>query len=217
MSKVKSGKAAAKKKRKSGDQSEALMAALETLVHRLRSGFAMALGAGAVVAVLAFAVMWAGGYLGTFADGIAGAAGDGARGAGYEVARVTIVGRKETGPADLEEAIGPLVGKPTLSVDLEAVRRRVEALGWVEAAAVRRLLPDTVQVSIRERTPSAVWQNKGALHLIDQSGVIIRPVFGPEYAQLPLIVGAGAPEAASEILPAIARRKAVMERATALT
>lgn len=207
----------AKKKRKGDDAGFEWRAAVDALLQRLRTGAALALGAAAIVGAIAFVVMWAGGYLGSFADGVAGAAGDGARSAGYEVARVTIVGRKETDPVDIEEAIGPLVGASILSVDLDSIRNRVEALGWVEAAAVRRLLPDTVQVSIRERTPSAVWQNKGALHLIDRSGVIIRPVFGPEYANLPLIVGAGAPEAASEILPALARRPALMERATALT
>ncbi|MEO1136331.1 MAG: cell division protein FtsQ/DivIB, partial [Pseudomonadota bacterium] len=83
-------------------------------------------------------------------------------------------------------------------------------------AAVSRLLPNTVHVSVRERDPAAVWQLSGALHLIDDKGAIIREVNAFEYADLPLIVGAGAPAAASEILVALHDEPELQRRASAL-
>jgi len=73
----------------------------------------------------------------------------------------------------------------------------------VRSAAVTRLLPGGVHISVRERDPAAVWQLSRAMHLIDDEGAIIREVNAYEYAYLPLIVGVGAPEAASQILHAL--------------
>ena len=79
-----------------------------------------------------------------------------------------------------------------------------------------KLLPDTVHVSVREREPAAVWQLSGDLHLIDDTGAVIRQVDAYEYADLPLIVGAGAPGAASEMLKALQAQPELWRRASAL-
>ncbi len=166
-----------------------------------------------VVLLCAGVVMWAGGYFGAIADGAGRIAHARAVDAGLEVKRVTVMGREEADPHDILEAVGPVLGASILHVDLAAVKARVEGLGWVQYAAVRRLLPDTLQVSVEERRPSAVWQMTGKLQLIDRSGAIIREVSAYEFANLPLIVGAGAPEAAAEVLSALAAH----EELTAMT
>lgn len=79
-----------------------------------------------------------------------------------------------------------------------------------------RLFPDTIHVSIRERAPAAVWQMSGRLHLIDIDGAVIREVGAYEYSHLPLIVGAGAPDAASSILRALARHPEIGDLTSAL-
>jgi cell division protein FtsQ len=86
----------------------------------------------------------------------------------------------------------------------------------VRSAAVTRLLPDTVSISIRERDPAAVWQIKGDLHLIDKDGALIRAVDANEYSNLPLIVGVGAPEAAAGILTALGEQDQLRKRTYAL-
>lgn len=162
------------------------------------------------------ATLWAGGYFGVLAERANRAASESAVAAGFEIRRITLKGRAQTASDELMTAIGPVLGRSILHFSPDAARARIENLGWVRAAAVSRLLPDTIHVSIRERAPAAVWQMSGRLHLIDLEGAVIREVGAYEYSNLPLIVGAGAPDAASDILQSLARHPEIAERTSAL-
>jgi len=170
----------------------------------------------AVILAGGAATLWAGGYVGVLAEQMNRAASEGAVAAGFEIRRVTVKGRGETAPEEIDGAIGPILGQSILHFSPDAARARIEELGWVRAASVSRLLPDTIHVSIRERAPAAVWQMSGRLHLIDIDGAVIREVGAYEYSHLPLIVGAGAPDAASSILRALARHPEIGDLTSAL-
>jgi cell division protein FtsQ len=161
-------------------------------------------------------VLWAGGYFAMAGAAANRAAGATAVKAGLEVRRVLLKGAHQTAHEEVTEALGPLIGGSILHVSLADAKARVEELGWVRAAAVTRLYPDTISVSIREREPAAVWQINGDLHLIDDEGALIREVGAYEYSNLPLIVGAGAPEAASGLLQALGAQPELASRAYAL-
>lgn len=179
--------------------------------------YALAGVAGVFVILAAVAaIFWAGGYVGVLAEGANSAISTGAVKAGFEIKRITLRGRGKTDPAEINDALGPLIGESILHLDLDAARVRVEELGWVRSAAVSRLLPNTIHVSIREREPAAVWQMSGALHLIDAEGALIREIGAYEYSSLPLIVGAGAPDAASGILKALDAHPEIKEMTSAL-
>jgi cell division protein FtsQ len=183
----------------------------------LAQNYALAGVAGAIVLLLAGAgVFWAGGYFGVFAEQANKIISETAIKSGFEVKRVTLKGRSQADPTEIEGALGPILGGSILHLDLDAARARVEELGWVRSAAVSRLLPDTVHVSIREREPAAVWQISGALHLIDEDGAVIREIGAYEYSALPLIVGAGAPDAAAGILKALAAHPEIKAMISAL-
>lgn len=178
---------------------------------------AVAAAAGLVtVAIAAVAVLWASGYFGLMAERASRTVSAAVAAAGFEIQRVTVKGRAQTPADDLQDALGPVVGESLLHFNPYAARARIEELGWVRSAAVSRLWPDTVQVSIRERVPAAVWQLSGSLYLVDQEGAVIREIGAYEYSQLPLIVGAGAPEAASELLLALKKTPALSEKLAAL-
>jgi len=137
-------------------------------------------------------------------------------GAGLEVRQVLLRGAHQTAHQEVLDALGPVIGESILRLSLDEARARVEQIGWVRSAAVTRLLPDTVSIAIREREPAAVWQMNGQLHLINDSGAMIREVGAYEYSNLPLIVGSGAPEAAAGILQALGARPALQKRVYAL-
>lgn len=161
-------------------------------------------------------VLWAGGYfamVGRAADRMANAA---AVAGGLEVRRVTLRGAHQTAHREITDALGPVLGASIIHLSLDDARARIEELGWVRSAAVTRLLPDTISISVREREPAAVWQMKGVLYLVDNTGAIIREVDAGEYANRPLIVGAGAPEAAGGILTALAGKEELQKRIYAL-
>ena len=58
---------------------------------------------------------------------------------------------------------------------------------WVEDAVVRRVLPSTLDVVVRERTPMGIARIGRDLYLVDQHGAVIDE-FGPSYADLDLPV-----------------------------
>lgn len=175
-----------------------------------------ALAGSVLVAVVSLGFLWTGGYVGIFGEKLSRVAGAGAVSAGFEIHRITAIGVDQTNEDDILAAVGPVIGSSILHFDPDRARAQIEQLGWVRSAAVSRLLPDTIHVSIRERRPAAIWQISQALHLIDDSGAVIREVDAYEYADLPLIVGAGAPDSASEMLKALQLEPAVWSRASAL-
>lgn len=219
MSKVsatRKSRASAKKPRRPTKSAPSFSEQFDALSDQARR-FARAGLTGLIVFAAAVGgVLWAGGYFGLISDGFGRWSARASAEAGFKVRKVVVRGRSEAAPGELLDALGPIIGSPILSLDLDSARVRIEEVGWVKAAAIRRLLPDTVQISVRERTPSAVWQMNGELRLVDDDGAIIRPIGVYEYSSLPLIVGAGAPDAAAEMLPLLTAEPAIKEMTAAL-
>tara|TARA_R110002110_G_scaffold3104_4_gene15863 strand:+ start:3449 stop:4456 length:1008 start_codon:yes stop_codon:yes gene_type:complete len=119
---------------------------------------------------------------------------------GFSIQNVVVTGRDHARKDDLLAAVGIERGDPIFGFDTEAARRRIERLGWVRSATVTRLLPDTIRIEVKERTPFALWQRGGALSLIDAEGRPITDEGVQDFAHLPFIVGFGAPHAAPELL-----------------
>ncbi|MFZ5615788.1 MAG: cell division protein FtsQ/DivIB [Pseudomonadota bacterium] len=202
-------------KKKSGAKKKApsTIARIASIFERYTiAGFA---GSAVILGLIAI-VLWAGGYFAMAGRTAERAANRTAIAAGFEVKRVLLRGAHQLAHEDVVDALGPVVGSSILALSLDEAKARIEELGWVRSAAVTRLYPDTISVSIRERDPAAVWQIDGNLHLIDDVGAIIREVGAYEYSNLPLIVGAGAPEAAAGLLKALGAESELAERTYAL-
>ena len=84
-------------------------------------------------------------------------------------------------------------------VDVSRIRERLLRFGWVKDARVSRRLPDTLVIDVVERTPSALWQDSQRLALIDAEGVVLDRVPVDKMPDLPLVIGPGANERASEL------------------
>lgn len=211
MPKVKRKKRA--KRRTSSKRSENIFTRMQDAFSR----YAVAMIAGVtVVMALGAAALVSGGYVGLAGERASAVVRNATVASGLDIRRVTAIGFDKTTDSDILGAIGPVVGASIAHFDIHAARARVENLGWVRSAAVTRLWPNTVHVSVREREPAAVWQLSGALHLIDQSGAVIGEVDVYEYSNLPLIVGAGAPDSVSEVLQALRTEPALWGEAAAL-
>ncbi len=155
----------------------------------------------AVVAVLAggYRVLSQNGVLARWAGEIAATADRLLVSAGFVVRDVTVEGRRRTARADLVAAVGLKTGDMIFARPVADIRRDVEALPWVRRADVRRRLPDAIFIRIEERRPFARWQVDGKLYLTDREGVVIGPL-RRNRADLPLLVGRGAPERVDEVL-----------------
>jgi cell division protein FtsQ len=123
--------------------------------------------------------------------------------AGLRVRDVEYQGKQNTPQAALDAALGVKKGAPILGFSVAAARARLESIAWVQSATVERCLPDLVRVSLVERHPFAIWQNQGKFSLIDHDGKPVPDGDVGAFGQLPLVVGAGAAEAAAGLLDAL--------------
>ena len=177
---------------------------------KLRSVIAgAALLAGVVVLVIAVRVVGAGT---NFSD----RAADATARLGLRIQTIVVEGRTKTPEDQLRATLGVHAGDPILAFSVAGARSRLEAINWVKSASVERRLPGTIIVRLNERTPFAVWQLEGKFVLIDREGNVVADSDVAAFAgQLPLVVGAGAPKAASLLLDALAGQPELLGRLVA--
>ncbi|MEN8176686.1 MAG: cell division protein FtsQ/DivIB [Pseudomonadota bacterium] len=89
---------------------------------------------------------------------------------------------------ELETAVARAATGGYFSVDVEAVRRVVLKLPWVEQAAVRRVWPDALVLRVEEQRPFARW---GESAFVNARGEIFQPTRTTVLASLPLLEGPG--------------------------
>lgn len=136
--------------------------------------------------------------------------------AGFRLKTVHVQGASAMATPDIVKAAGVYKDAPLLGMDLEALRGRVEQVGWVKEARVVRLLPDTLMISVEERRQLAVWQHNGRTVVIDDKGQRIPEADPSLFTTLPLVVGSGGDRHAGEILPVLAQRPKLLARMEAL-
>jgi len=86
----------------------------------------------------------------------------------------------------IEGVVGQQIGRGFLSVDLDDLRSRLEALDWVDSATVWRRWPGTLSVRISEHTAAARWGRSGLLNV---AGELFTEDSRHAYPELPLLAG----------------------------
>jgi cell division protein FtsQ len=131
----------------------------------------------------------------------------------FKLADVTVEGREYVERSAILAALNVRTGDSLLGIDLNAARRRLEAIDWVASATVERRLPDTLYVTLKERRAVAIWQNGSEYTLIDTNGRTVRANrMPPGYEQLLLLGGAGAPDHVGELLLLLAWEPAIAKQ-----
>jgi cell division protein FtsQ len=148
------------------------------------------------------------------------------RAAPLQVGRIVVTGNVRLSSAEVEALARGLYGRSILTADLDACRRHLLESPWVADAALRRVLPSTIEVRVVERQPIGISRLGSQLYLIDRSGTVIDE-FGPRYRDfdLPIIDGLvrspkkGKPaidedraELAARVLDSVSTRKAILRR-----
>ncbi|MDE2347042.1 MAG: cell division protein FtsQ/DivIB, partial [Gammaproteobacteria bacterium] len=82
-------------------------------------------------------------------------------------------------PVEIEKAVAPYLSAGFMSVDLDAVRRAVQQIPWVDQARVQRRWPTSLHISVVEQTAAARWNGSGLLNtrgeLFIQSAAYVPP------------------------------------------
>lgn len=130
---------------------------------------------------------------------------------GFSLQSVTIEGRDHIGKDELLTALQVERGMPVLALDRHVMATRLQQMPWLANATIERQLPGTLLVRITERQPLARWQYQNQLRVVDREGAPITGASIKDFADLPLIVGAGAGERAYELLAALADYPAIQK------
>ncbi len=101
------------------------------------------------------------------------------------ISHLVVRGNDRLSTGEVLALVGTLRGENILLVNLDEWRRRLLTSAWVEHAALRRILPGTVEILVVERQPIGVARLGSALYLVDGRGVMIDE-YGPQYAELDL-------------------------------
>lgn len=135
---------------------------------------------------------------------------------GFRLREVLLVGRQHVSRDAVLAASELELGSPTLGLDPELMRARLERNRWIKRARVTTRFPDTVFIEIVERRPLAIWQRDGQLQMIDEEGAVIAEREIHRYTHLPLIVARSEPARAKPVLDMLGREPDLERRVRAL-
>ena len=131
----------------------------------------------------------------------------------FKLSDITVEGREYVERDAILAALNVQSGDSLLGIDLQAARKRLEAIDWVASATVERRMPDTLYVTLKERRAVAIWQNGSEYTLIDRHGRTVRASRMPPGAEkLLLLGGPGAPEHVGELLLLLAYEPTITKR-----
>lgn len=177
---------------------------------------AVAAAVGGLLIAAGAVVLFTGGRAEALGSAVGRAVDERLADAGFRLAKVHIDGASPEAAPAIKAAMGLYKDQPLALMDLAALKASVEQVGWVKEATVVRLLPDTLVIAVTERERLAVWQHRGRAMVIDSQGRVIPEADPARFPQLPLVVGEGAAETASEVLPQVRARPRLMARLEAL-
>lgn len=119
-----------------------------------------------------------------------------------DVDRIEVSGNRRLDAAAVRAASVPL-GRAMVSVDEDAVARRLEGQPWIATARVQRRWPGTLRIAITERRPAVVVRSSDAdgadAVLVDPSGVVLGPADTDTAARLPTVLAAHPPAPGQEV------------------
>jgi cell division protein FtsQ len=110
-----------------------------------------------------------------------------------QIGHLVVRGHERLSTGEVLALIHGLRGQNILAVSLAEWQQKLLSSPWVESATIRRVLPSTVEITVRERRPMGIGRIGTAMYLIDGKGVIVDE-YGPAYADidLPIIDGLAA-------------------------
>jgi len=167
-------------------------------------GFGVAGSILLIGATLAYGAV-AGGHIAAISDWFREARDGAANSAGFRIAQISLSGEKEVSRDQVLRTAGVTGRASLLFLDADAARARLLANPWIAQAAVLKLYPDRLQITIAEREAFALWQKDGNVNVIAADGTVLEPFAENRYLGLPLVVGRGAERAAKDFIGLINR------------
>ena len=165
-------------------------------------------GIAASILLLAGALSYgavSGGHVADIVSWLKDARDSAANAVGFRIDAVSLTGSKEVSREEILTTAGVTGRASLLFLDADTARARLLANPWIADAAVLKLYPDRLQITVTERLAFALWQKDGRVSVIAEDGTVLEPFVEDRYRTLPMVVGRGAARQAKGFLAVIAR------------
>jgi len=103
----------------------------------------------------------------------------------FALQNVSVTGCSRLSEDHIREIAGLTPGANVLALSMDRMREALTEEPWVDSVVIRRILPGTIAVDIKEKTPSYLVQYKGTLYYADSGGRIIDKVEPGQFVSLP--------------------------------
>ena len=107
----------------------------------------------------------------------------------FSLHSVELQGTRRASAEQIHGRLQAYLGRNLFDLVLHDVERLTLQDPWVAGATVKRILPDTLRVVVRERTPGALAVIHGVVHLVDSTGYVIGPSGAGLQDDLPVLTG----------------------------
>ncbi len=119
---------------------------------------------------------------------------------GFSIDDIQISGNVETSEIAVLQSLDLDTSISLHGLDIDRARGQLLNLPWVADADIRKIYPNTLKISLKERKPYALWQQEdGSLLMIEESGNVIGALTEAKFRRLPLVLGQGANLAAKDL------------------
>ena len=141
--------------------------------------------------------------------------------AGFGISEIHITGNRRTPYPQVLEVLAMKPGQSIFGADLWSARSRLARLEWIASAEIHRRYPDAIFVTLVEKRPFALWQapvdakGEAPIYVVERNGNLITSHDVEKFRRLPKLVGAGAPQAAADLVDAVAAHRAISARIAA--
>lgn len=108
---------------------------------------------------------------------------------GFSVQNIQVTGLKYTSKIDVLKVLNIDYGDNIFAVDTENLLEELKKIGWIEHVSIQKKIPSTIDISIQEYKPYALWQHKNIVSVITETGVVIPKANPKHFPDLPLVVG----------------------------
>lgn len=107
----------------------------------------------------------------------------------FEIKEISIRGLKELTEQDILTQASLTPRQNLLSVNIEALEKRISSNPWVKNIYVGRELPDRLILEVKERNPVAMVKQSSELYLMDNEGFIFKKLGKNDEVDLPILTG----------------------------
>lgn len=112
-----------------------------------------------------------------------------ARVVGFSVQNIQVSGLRYTSKLDVLRVLSLDYGDNMFGVNTQVLLESLKKIGWIEHVTIQKKFPNTIDISIQEYKPYALWQYKNQVHVVAETGVVIPNADPKHFTDLPLVVG----------------------------